>query len=160
MKKIIAILLVLAFTGCKGQEKEKEEIKSDEKKEMAQEPKGQWKVKKEYDEEGNLIKYDSIYSHSYSNIEGDSLRVNLDSIMDSFKGYFSEHRPLKWNDGFSFYPETDSLFMNDFFKDDYFLDRWKKEPMEISEMMRKMDSTRNGFLKKFYPGLMESREKN
>ena len=151
----MAIFLVLLFTGCKGQENDKQE-KKQVQKDTIKKPKGEWKVNREYDEAGNLIKYDSIYSYSYSHIGGDSLRVNLDSIMDSFKGYFGEHRPFKWNDGFSFFPESDSLFMKDFFKDDYFFDRWERQPMDMEEMIKRMDSIRNEFLKKYHPGLMES----
>ncbi|MGB5668310.1 MAG: hypothetical protein WBM53_15850 [Maribacter sp.] len=158
MKKVLAILLVLAFTGCKGQEKEKEEIKSDEKKEMVQEPKGQWEVHKEYDDLGNLIKYDSIYTYSYSNIKGDSLKVNLDSIMDSFRGYFKDNVPFEWKDHFSYFPKNDSLFMNDFFKEDYFFKNWERHHSDIDEMMKKMDSVRNSFLNKYHPGLRESKE--
>jgi len=155
VKNIFALFLVLLFTGCKGQEKENQET---EKKEIVEQPKGEWKVNREYDEAGNLIKYDSIYSYSYSNIDGDSLHVNLDSIMDSFKGYFGEHRPFNWNDGFSFFPEADSLFMEDFFSDDYFSDRWQRHPMDMEQLMKGMDSVRNAFLKRYHPGLMESQE--
>ncbi|MBT8301728.1 MAG: hypothetical protein KJO63_10370, partial [Maribacter sp.] len=81
MKRIIAILVVLTFMGCKGQEKEKKDVSKEEKQEKPQEPNGQWEVHREYDEAGNLIKYDSIYSYSYSNKNGDSVKINLDSIM-------------------------------------------------------------------------------
>ncbi|NJB70389.1 hypothetical protein GGR42_000851 [Saonia flava] len=160
MKKAIAFLLLLLVAGCNGQEKEKPEIKKEEKKETAEKPKGQWEVKKEYDEFGNLIKYDSIYSYSYSNIEGDSLKVNLDSIMDSFRDFFDERVPFSWKDRFSYFPETDSLFMKDFFTEDYFFKNWEKQHSELQEMMKKMDSTRNAFLKKYHPGLLESKENN
>ena len=98
MKKGIAVLLLLLFTGCKGQEKDQTDKKNQEDQETAEMPKGQWEVQKEYDELGNLIKYDSIYSYAYSNIEGDSLRVNLDSIMDSFRGYFKGRDPFSGRD--------------------------------------------------------------
>ncbi|MGB5553372.1 MAG: hypothetical protein WBM83_01850 [Flavobacteriaceae bacterium] len=155
MKNVIAIFLVLLFTGCNGQEKESQETENNE---IVEQPKGEWKVNREYDEAGNLIKYDSIYGYSYSNIDGDSLRVNLDSIMDAFKGYFREHQPFNWNNGFSFFPENDSLFMKDFFKDDYFIDHWVRQPIDMEQMMKRMDSVRNQFLKKYHPGLLESQE--
>ena len=63
MKNVIAIFLILAIIGCKGQEKGKEEVSKDEKQEMVEEPKGQWEVHKEHDDLGNLIKYDSIYNY-------------------------------------------------------------------------------------------------
>ena len=154
MKNVMVILLILLFTGCNSQEKK--EVKSKEEKEIVKQPKGQWDVHKEYDELGNLIEYDSIYRYSYSNIEGDSIRVNLDSVMDSFQRYFGENTPLKLNDNFSHFSNSDSLLMKDFFKDDYFLKNWDKQYFERKEMIKKMDSIRNGYLRQFYPGLLES----
>ena len=116
MKHVVAFLFILAITGCMGQEKEKDEISKDEKQEMAQEPKGQWEVHKEYDDLGNLIKYDSIYSYDYSNTKDDSIKINLDSIIDSFRGYFEDKVPFDWKRDFSYFPKTDSLFMKDFFQ--------------------------------------------
>ena len=128
------------------------------KKEMAQEPKGQWEIHKEYDDLGNLIKYDSIYS--YSNVKGDSLIVNLDSIMDSFRGYFKDKVPFDWQDQFSYFPKNDSLFMKDFFKDDYFFNNWERHHSVIEGMIKKIDSVRNAFLMKYHPGLKESMKKS
>ena len=157
MKKIaIYLLLFILFVGCNSQEKEKQETQTDKKEKAIIKPQEKWDVKKEFDEFGNLIKYDSIYSYSYSNIKGDTIQVNLDSVMNSFKGYFEENTPFKWNEHFSYFPQNDSLFMNDFFKDDFFYNQWNRHPLDISKMMRQMDSTRNDFLKKFYPGLMQS----
>ena len=164
MKNIIILLLLLVFMGCNRQNKEKEvqEIDSNEivQDHTAVKPKGKWDVKKEYDEFRNLIKYDSTYAWSYSNIKGDSLRVNLDSIMDSFKGYINENKIFKWDEDFYYFPQNDSLFMSDFFKEDYFFRNWQSEYTRFEEIMKRMDSTRNLFLKRFHPGLMDSKEKN
>lgn len=160
MKNIMAIILVLLFMACKGQEKDKQEVKDNQKKDLPEKPKKEWEVHREYDEQGNLIRYDSVYRYAYPNIDGDSIRVNLDSIMNSFRSYFDDHVPSKWKDGFSYFPETDSLFMKDFFNRDYFFDRWERQPLDMQEMMRKMDSTRNSFLRKYHPGLLESQEKD
>lgn len=160
MKNLIYIVLVLSFIGCNSQEKKKQETQEPDKKEQETiKPKESWDVKKEYDEFGNLIKYDSIYSYSYSNIKGDSINVNLDSIMHSFRGYFDKNTPFKWQDDFSFFPENDSLFMRDFFKEDYFLKNWQNQHSELDKMIKRMDSSRNAFLKRFHPGLLESKDK-
>ncbi|MEH6513505.1 hypothetical protein [Maribacter arcticus] len=50
--------------------------------------------------------------------------------------------------------------MISFFLDNYFFDKWERQPMEIEEMMRRMDSTRNYYLKRFHPGLIESKDKD
>ena len=158
MKKTVCTLLCLMlFLGCNSQKKEDQESQTDKNEKEIIKPQEKWDVKKEYDAFGNLIKYDSIYSYSYSNIEGDTIQVNLDSIMNSFRGYFEENTPFNWNKRFSYFPQNDSLFMSDFFKEDYFFNQWNRQPLDISEMMRQMDSTRNEFMKKFYPGLMQSR---
>jgi hypothetical protein len=157
-KTAIYLLFFILFLGCNSQEKEKQETQTEKKEKAIIKPQEKWDVKKEYDEFGNLIKYDSIYSYSYSNIEGDTIQVNLDSIMNSFRGYFEENTPFKWDERFSYFPQNDSLFMNDFFQDDFFFKQWNRHPLDISKMMRRMDSTRNDFMKKFYPGLMQSRK--
>ncbi|MGO4917979.1 hypothetical protein [Maribacter spongiicola] len=160
MKTQLILILVLLFTACKGQEKEPITNEIEKDSVDAPKPKRSWNVNREYDEQGNLIRYDSVYSYSYTNIKGDSIKVNLDSIMGSFRSYFKENTPFEWENDFSFFPKNDSLFMRDFFRDDYFFDRWERKPIEIEEMMRRMDSTRNVFLKRFHPGLIESKEKD
>lgn len=158
MKTLIYILFVLSFVNCDSQNKKKQDIQEPEKKvQDLVKPNEIWDVKKEYDEFGNLIKYDSIYSYSYSNIKGDSITVNLDSIMDSFSRYVEESVPIKMNDRLFYFPQNDSLFMNDFFKDDYFFNQWKQRPLDIEKLIKRMDSTRNLYLKRFYPGLLESK---
>lgn len=153
MKNLNAIILTLLFLGCNGQEKKRLDTETKEKSKTTELPKGNWDVKKEFDEQGNLIKYDSMYSYTYSNTMGDSIKTNLDSIMRSFRSYFELKSSLYKDYRFSYFPENDSLFMQDFFKDDYFLNNWERQPMQIDQMLKKMDSTRNEFLKKFYPGL-------
>jgi hypothetical protein len=157
MKRLFVVLLVLGITGCSGQQKEKEQ-EDVQKKEFAEAPKGEWQVFKEYDELGNLKKYDSIYSFKYSNIEGDSLIVNLDSLMNSFRGFFNERAPFPWKDRFSYFPGPDSLFMKDFFEDDYFSQQWARQQFDLEEMMKQMDSTRRAFFEKYHPGLIDKIE--
>ena len=158
MKNLVTIFLIVTFIGCKGQEKQGEQKSSNNDKEVSGQPKKEWEVYKKYDDQGNLVRYDSIYRYAYPNIQGDSVQVNLDSIMNSFKGYFDVHAPSKWKDGFSYFPKRDSLFMENFFNKDYFIDHWEKQPSDMNEIIRKLDSSRNSFLRKYYPGLLESKE--
>ncbi len=72
------------------------------------EPDERIEVNKEYDEQGNLIRYDSIYSYSSTNSTID--RRHLDSI---FKGFFP-------NDNSSFF--GNSFGINDFVFPDHFMD--------------------------------------
>lgn len=159
MKKTVVILFLLfALTACNSQEKEKQESK--EEVEIGIIPKAKWEVKKEYDEFGNLIKYDSLYTWKYSNVKGDSIEINLDSIMDTFRRHFEATSPFKWDEYFSYFPKNDSLLNDDFFKKDYYLKNWERQDPELMEFIKQIDSSRNAFLKKYYPGLMESKEKN
>lgn len=159
MKNTLIVLLFLTITGCNSQEKEAKAAINDKNDTTIIKPKETWDVKKEYDAFGNLIKYDSIYSWSYSNVKGDSVHVNLDSVMDTFKGYFSKNSPLEWQNDFSYFPKNDSLFMSDFFEKDYFFKNWQNQHAELDKMIQRMDSSRNAFLRRFHPGLIESKEK-
>ena len=81
---MIAFALSIILVGCTGQTKQEfTEIKRD-----SIQPKTDIKVNKEYDEKGNLIRYDSSYSYYYSNIENDSLLG--DSIFSDFQNYFNK----------------------------------------------------------------------
>lgn len=68
------------------------------------------KVNRDYDEAGNLIRYDSIYSYSSSNLSLDDKK--MDSIM---KYFFSDKEFMRFNDTFEvpsfMFPNT---FPNDF----------------------------------------------
>ena len=98
----------------------------------------------------------SLLQEGIDNQNGESLIINLDSIMDEFRGYFNEETPYKWKKDFSYFPDTDSLFMKDFFTDDYFFRNWQEHQDEIEKMIKKMDSSRNAFLRKYHPGLIGS----
>lgn len=157
MKNLVKFMLLLFIWGCNGQVKD--EIKPEENKKEEKQPVERSEVHREYDEYGNLIKYDSIYMWSYSDRQGDSIYLNLDSIMDTFKDHFELVAPFKENEYFKYFPKTDSLFMHDFFEEDYYFKNWQNHQNDMEGMMRKMDSIRNNFLKDKYPGLMESKEK-
>lgn len=160
MKKFIAICFVAALMACNNPEKEASKIENDLQDTTLIKPTEKWDVHKEYDEFGNLIKYDSIYTWAYSNKNGDDLSVNLDSIMDTFKGYFGKNTPYEWREDFFYFPKKDSLFMHDFFKEDYFYRSWQDRHTELEAMIQRMDSARNSFLRQFHPGLMESNKKS
>ncbi|MGE0560367.1 MAG: hypothetical protein AB7O47_00990 [Flavobacteriales bacterium] len=150
MKKALFSIITIGILGCNAQDK-KVEPKITERQ-----PKEEWSVNKELDENGNIIKYDSTYTWSYSNSNGEHFSTNLDSIMRSFNDFFNRENKFDWSDEFSFFPKTDSLLLNNFFKKDYFYESWSSQNFDIEQMMRQMDSTRNEFLKRFHPGLMES----
>ena len=159
MKTKIAftMMLVLLVAACSGQEKQRD--KSEEVQRAMKEPKERTEVHREYDEFGNLIEYDSTYLWSYSNMAGDSIRVNLDSVMDAFRSHFENQIPYLGMQGFRYFPKHDSLLMNDFFDEDYYFKNWEDSHDDFEKMMHRMDSMRNSFLEELYPGLLESQKK-
>ncbi len=157
MKRILVLLLIpFLFTGCSdaqtaGNKKDKE--KNPVVAENAPKPKVDIKVNKVFDDKGNLVRYDSTYVWTYSNIEGDSVVVNADTVLSEFKPLFEKQFP-----DFKI-PETgdflfgDSTLYYDFFSPDYFYQRWQQSLKESERLFREMDSLKNKFFQQNYPGL-------
>jgi len=145
MKNIILIVLSTLFlTSCNAQTK-KEFAKelTDVSKEKIQ-PKIDYKVNKEYDENGNLIRLDSTFSYYYSNINKDVM-IN-DSIFKKFNDYFSI------NSSFN------NLRFDDFFKQDFFRGDFDRNQKFMNKMLRRMDSLKNKFFLEQFP--LEDKKKN
>jgi hypothetical protein len=144
MKKLVLLIVLLFFSvGCNAQEN-KAQSKEQTDKNM---PKTNIIVNKEYDENGNLIRYDSTYSYFYSNVEGDS--TFADSILTNFKGRVFEsfpdvHTPF-WNDMFF----EDSLLTYDFYKDDFFTKRFEMNMKRFEKLFKEMDMFKNDFYEKY-----------
>ena len=115
-------------------------------------------MNKVYDENGNLIGYDSTYVWSYTNVQGDSVSVEADSVLSRFKPLINSRYP-------GFLNNYDEMFFNDssfyryFLAPDYFIDRWEKEMSQSNELMRKMDSLKELFFQEQYPGLKNKKQK-
>jgi len=162
MKKLI-LLLVIPFlmVSCNAQTSSDGNVTENRqtKKELnANQPKVDIKVNKVYDENGNLIGYDSTYVWSYTNEYGDSVMVNPDSVLNQFKPVIGSNFPEFFKD----YDQEffgDSLFYYDFMAPDYFMNRWEEEMSRMSRMMREMDSLKELFLKQHYPALEKEEPK-
>ncbi len=153
MKTLFVALTVALFTsGCHAQnENKKDTEQSGVKKEQQNIPNENWTVDKKYDENGNLIGYDSTYTWSYNTATGDSLNVNVDSLMQSIDSYFGENMPSVWDRSFMGPMFNDSLLARDLFSEKYFEDRWKDDFFDMEEMFQHMDSIRNRFMKENFP---------
>ncbi|WP_452597345.1 hypothetical protein [Pontimicrobium sp. MEBiC01747] len=151
MKQYI-LIAVLAFVciSCSGQKNNTEEVEiNTDEKNIVKEPKGTWKVDKEFDENGNLIRYDSIYSWS-SNSELDNLSsLDKDSLMQSFKSRFYTNFSKFENEGFEAVFSQDSLFSKHFFNDDFFDSSFGKDFMDIDKVREQMIARQKQFLKKY-----------
>lgn len=134
MRTIILLFLINAlFLSCNSQE-----IKN--KHSGNKKPHESFKVTKKYDENGNLIELDSVYTSYYSSFEGDTL--NTDSIMNEFTKYFNSNISQTFSNGFY---TVDSMLMPGFFHHDFFENQFLEHDNVMHEMLRQMDSLKNSF---------------
>ena len=150
MKKYILLFMVgLLSISCNGQKNEqKTEIQESDGK-LVEQPKGSWKVDKEFDENGNLIRFDSIYSWS-SNGAFDNLSLSdKDSLMQSFKSRFFKNYSGFEKEGFSDIFSQDSLFSERFFNDDFFGSNFANDFMDIDKLRQQMIDRQKKFLEKY-----------
>ena len=153
---VILMFVALCITACNAQEKSKKSDKQVvEKSEIKNIPKESWMVNKELDDEGNVIRYDSTYTWSYTNVEGDSVSVNVDSVRKSFHRYLNQELPATFERSFMNPNWNDTLFHSEFFKDDFFQNRWERDFYDMDDMFQRMDSLRNHFFQQNYPGMMK-----
>lgn len=80
--------------------------------EQSPEPKGKWKVSKEYDDQGNMISYDSVYVWSSGPIERFDF-FKSDSTRLPFRGFIKEFEMPKWE---TFENDSMRFAFKDFFK--------------------------------------------
>lgn len=146
MKRISLIVLafILILSSCNGQTvKEKKEAID---KNM---PKTDIKVNKEYDKDGNLIRYDSTYSSFYSNILNDTILG--DSIFDNFKSQFNQSYFFSKKPYFNDFFFQDSLLKYDFYKNDFFSNRFRNNMQQMDKLFKEMDSIKNYYYQQQFP---------
>lgn len=144
MKMYLALALLICLNvSCNGQNNKKETTSKTAEKV----PPGDWKVNKQYDDKGNLIQYDSIYSWSSSNTYNNLSEIEKDSIISNYKS--------KSLSSFSTFPKQmrmDSLFVDDFFNDDFFNDDFfssdfGEDFMQLDKIRDKMQQQQQFFKK-------------
>ena len=134
MKTIVALIISMAFfCSCNSQN-----LKS--KAGDIKKPHENITVTKRYDENGNLIELDSVYTSYYSNIEGDTLRT--DSMMYQFSEFFKSNINKAFSDGFY---SGDSMIIPGFFHDDFFENQFMEQSRDMQRMIQQMDSIKNSF---------------
>ena len=154
MKQIIFLLIIFSslLTNCKGQNN-----KSVEENSNTHKPKTNIIVNKEYDEDGNLIKYDSTYSYYYSNIENDT--ILRDSIFNQFKSQFDEKYIFSNDPFFNNFFYEDSTFYNEFFTEDFFSHRFRDNIEQMNKLFLEMDSLKNHYFLKQFPFKHQEKQK-
>ena len=164
MKKYTTLLLVaLLSMGCNSQEATHKNEKNKENAEVSSEaPKGSWKVNKEFDEAGNIVRYDSIYSWSSMNDLDELATFDRDSVLQSMQSRF--YRNFSQFDfdreGFGDIFAEDSLFAKHFFNNDFFENEFGKDFMDIDKMHERMESLQKQFIERYEPMVIPETEKD
>lgn len=137
--------------SCNAQENKKEENLQKDKDSIVQTepPKGTWKVDKEFDEDGNLIRYDSIYSWSSSDNLDALAEKNPDSLLQSFRSRFYRNFSGIDNQRFGDLFADDSLFTKRFFDDDFFDSQFGEDFMDIDRIRKRMETMQQRFLERY-----------
>ncbi|MCK0146608.1 hypothetical protein MWU78_13210 [Arenibacter sp. F26102] len=168
MKKFVfALLLGFMVAGCQAQNdqsKAKDDlIEKNTDSLSVHKPKISWKVDEKYDEEGNVIGYDSIYSYSYDNLGNLRKEMNLDSIMNSMKFFFQGNLSSFFEDhDLGRFFEKDSLMIGNQFFDDFFERQRANNFSDMRQLFQQMDSLQNMMMekhRKFMPDETESKSK-
>ena len=154
MKKfgILLVLAVLMF-NCKGQTtKESTDHKQVTKtSDSKSNPEVKVKVNKTYDDKGNIVRYDSVYSYVYKYPNGNVKEFNADSVINEFRRNISENFSTQIDREFynRIFP-NDSLLSRDFNNNDFFVQQFRNESAQLERMMSELDSMKNVFLKDYY----------
>lgn len=121
-------------------------------------PKVDIRVNKEYDDNGNIIRYDSTYSYIYTYPDGSKETLNADSLFKSFQPYFFDRSFEIMRDPFRDFFDKDTFYEKHFFEQNYFMQQFEREKFRFDEMIKKMDSLRNRFLKQTYPNIQQNKD--
>ena len=153
MKRIIILTMAaILILNCNAQENEKSNLEPKGSKELVKhddKPKGTWKVDKEFDENGNMIRYDSIYSWSSKDI--DELKLeNPDSLLQSFQSRFYRNFSKMDTIGFKEMFSPDSSFTKRFFGNDFFTSDFGEDFLDIERLHKRMEHMQHDFLEKYH----------
>lgn len=140
-------IVALAATSCKQDTRAQDTASLDGNRramsDTTNQPKVNIKVNRRFDDKGNLLAFDSTYSSYYSNIKGDTLR--MDSLMKSFDTWFGRNHSPLFDRQFNSLFFDDTLRSQDFFHNDFFMKRYELNDRYLRDMMHRMDSLKNGF---------------
>jgi hypothetical protein len=156
IKLMFMSVLFVVFSGCNGQTQKGNTQQANENKDKItisdslNKPRVSVKVNKQYDDKGNVIKFDSTYSYYYSGSKG-ALRSANDSVFSSFRTFFERSHPGLMDRNINNIFFNDSLFKYDFFNDDYFQKRFELNEKMFGHMYQQMDSIKRDFLQHNYP---------
>ena len=139
---IISVTLLIGLISCNGQTKKNEGTDNA----ISSNPQTNIKVNKVYDKNGNIVRYDSTYSSYYSNVK-DNKKL-MDSIFDNFRNRFNDKFSFSDNPYFNNFFFQDSLLKYDFYKKDFFINRFKENIRRMDSLFGSMDTFKNDFFRK------------
>jgi hypothetical protein len=143
---VIFLMMCLLSTSCSGQKKE---LSNNNSEVLEEKPQGTWRVDKEFDEDGNLIRYDSIYSWSSDNVYKDLNTLERDSLLEQFKMRFFKQYSHFEDDGFESLFGVDSTFSKRYFNDDFFNSDFGKDFREVDDIFQHMIERQKALLEKY-----------
>lgn len=154
-KFFMLAILLLSLTGCNAQDKKEKKDTEKSAKTAQNTPKGSWKVNREFDENGNLVSYDSTYVYSYNTMNGDTISdAEMNRMMENFRRYF---KSSGMNDESALFQSffNDSIPGNDFLNRGFFSHQMNSR--DFMDQVRKMDSIHQEFMKNNYPQFFYNR---
>jgi len=154
-------LFALFGLSCNAQQNEAGNSETNKiAKSKLEQPKGDWKVDKAYDKNGNLIRYDSIYSwSSHDNLDSLSTMAT-DSLLMAVRSRFFQNFSDFNHQGFPEFFSEDSLFNKRFLSDDFFGTDFGKDVMDIDKMRQHMIERQKQFLEKYQKEFIKPEEQD
>jgi hypothetical protein len=162
-KFMFTLLLGLMLTGCQAQSDQGKSMEDLVGKNVdsltVDKPKISWKVDKKYDEAGNVIGYDSIYSYSYDNMGKFAAEMNLDSIINSMKFFpHGKLSSLMEDQNLGQFMDMDSLMNGSQYFNDFFESQRNNNFSDMQKLFQQMDSLQNMMMEKHRNFLPEDKE--
>lgn len=151
---MLFLFAAILATSCNAQDSntsKKNPEKHKTQQDSINKPKGNWKVNKEVDENGNIIRYDSIYSWSSSDkMQG----IENDSIFNQMRSMMHKRFSMLQSPNLNGFADQDSImkpfFSDDFFKDDFFSNRIPSGFPNMDDVMKQMEAMRQNFFNDNY----------
>ena len=156
------LFVTSALVSYSSNKRPKNDVKIQTSDTLKNNPKIDIHVNKQYDKNGNIVKYDSSYSYVYTSTNGDTSNLKMDSIFNSFKPFFFDKNMI--GNPFEQFFSQDSLYQQDslyrsFFDPELFMQQFENNQFNFEDMMRQIDSLRNLYLKQQNPGYEDAPKK-